>query len=99
MQFTQVRAAFRKFDEDKSGTISREEMRRMFQYFGLFDFAKMTEKEFGALINRYDPDGSGELDYNEFLGEFGASIAGVGEGASLSTVEVKEEEKRVKQRR
>ena len=58
--------AFRHFDKDKSGSISRQEMLEGLKRLQL----PITDKQFGKIINRADADGGGRIDMNEFKSAF-----------------------------
>jgi hypothetical protein len=58
--------AFRHFDKDKSGSISRQEMLEGLKRLQL----PITDKQFGKIINRADADGGGSIDMNEFKSAF-----------------------------
>ena len=62
-----VRAAFNKFDADGSGRLERGELLKVLEELGLdvrgdADFLAFAE----ALMEDYDADGNGELDFEEF---------------------------------
>lgn len=54
--------AFKVFDRDGSGTISREELRHVLINIG----EGFTEKEIDEMIQEADKDGDGQIDYKEF---------------------------------
>ena len=55
---------FRQFDKNGNGRLSREELIEGFREIRGIDF---SEKEIDDLIKRVDIDGSGDIDYNEFV--------------------------------
>merc|ERR1711865_731626 len=57
-----VRKLFRKFDENKDGTVSTHEFRTGLKNSGI----DLTEREFQQLMGTIDEDNSGEIDYQEF---------------------------------
>lgn len=61
-----LRKMFRKFDEDKSQTISIQEFQRMLEYFGMV----LTLHECVTIFRAFDKDGEGFIDYNEFMEAF-----------------------------
>jgi len=63
-----VRDAFRTIDQDRSGTVDKEEMKAFFRQFC------MPEESAAMLFDYLDEDGSGELDYVEFMHHFGPLI-------------------------
>lgn len=52
---------FREFDKDNSGSISTDEAKLMLGRFGISD------KDIEALIEKYDANKDGELQYSEFV--------------------------------
>lgn len=50
-------------DIDKGGSISEKELRQLLSSLGM----KVTEEEVRAMIASVDEDGSGEIDFDEFL--------------------------------
>ena len=52
---------FREWDEDKSGTISKREMRRAMPLLGFHAPRSAVD----ALFDSMDPDGSGSISYDE----------------------------------
>ena len=62
-----IRETFQKYDRDENGVITTDEFRKMMsdKYPG-----KFKPDEISALMNKADSDGSGMLDYEEFLKSF-----------------------------
>ena len=58
-----MRRLFRKIDRNKSGRISGSEFRRALSSMGL----DATERDVTDLIARFDDDGDGMIDYDEFI--------------------------------
>lgn len=67
-KFRNLRDAFRLVDVDKGGTVSKDEMRDFFRQFN------MPAADADLLFDSLDYDGSGELDYVEFMEHFGPVI-------------------------
>ena len=59
----EYKEAFEMFDKDGSGTISVSEIRKILRNFG----NQVTESEVKDMIKDIDADGSGELDFEEFV--------------------------------
>jgi Ca2+-binding EF-hand superfamily protein len=57
-----LKTVFRRFDEDKSGTVSRAEFKKALAEMNL-DF---PSKVVNGLLDALDSDGGGEIEYNEF---------------------------------
>jgi Ca2+-binding EF-hand superfamily protein len=60
-----IHTVFLNFDEDKSGVLSHDEFRRGLLYLGI----PLNDTEFKILVAETDSDGSGTIDYNEFVAE------------------------------
>ena len=62
-----IRETFQKYDRDENGVITTDEFRKMMsdKYPG-----KFRPDEISALMNKADSDGSGKIDYEEFLKAF-----------------------------
>ncbi|KAF4120171.1 calmodulin [Geosmithia morbida] len=58
----ELREAFRVFDRDGTGTISRDELRAVMKSLG----EDLTEAEIDEMLNLADKDGNGSIDYAEF---------------------------------
>lgn len=67
-KFRTVREAFRHVDSDKDGSISRSEMR---YFFLAYNFPRAEADKF---FDYLDKDGSGEVDYDEFVSLVGPFI-------------------------
>jgi len=65
-QFTHVQKAFRSLDADYSGSIGADEFRRLLTRYNLY----MDDDIYYPWFTSLDPDGSGELAFDEFIGEF-----------------------------
>lgn len=65
-KFESFRNAFRKLDEDGSGTVTKLEFLRILMMANL----QIREKTIAALVNVYDKNNSGDIDYNEFCHQF-----------------------------
>lgn len=59
-------AAFRQFDTNRSGTLSRDEFAAALQQSG----ARLTPEQARVLFDHFDPNASGEVDYGELLWGF-----------------------------
>ena len=57
------KAAFREHDEDGSGNISTEELCAVMKKLG----DNPTENELLDLVNKFDEDGNGTIEFAEFL--------------------------------
>lgn len=57
------RKAFSAFDADGSGTIDVKELKSTLQALG----QKVTDEEVFVMISQVDEDGSGEIEFQEFL--------------------------------
>ena len=58
-----LRPVFDKFDADKSGSISTSEMGRVLKAVKM----ELSKLELEQLMKEADPDGSGEIDFEEFV--------------------------------
>ena len=59
----EFREIFNLVDEDKGGTISRNELKKLMETLRLHP----TEEELAAMMKEVDADGSGDIDYEEFV--------------------------------
>jgi len=59
---TQMKEAFSFFDKDKSGTITRAEIKRILVMWG----QALTDAELNELFKSCDKNGDGQIDYEEF---------------------------------
>jgi len=59
----EIKEAFRIFDKDGNGSISRYELRHVMMNLG----EKLTDEEVDEMVAEADIDGDGEISYPEFL--------------------------------
>jgi len=59
----EIKQTFDLFDKDRSGAIDRHELGEVFKSLG----QHYTEKELQEMINDIDDDGSGAIEFAEFL--------------------------------
>lgn len=59
-----MREAFRVFDRDGNGYISREELKRIMSELG---DEPLSPEELDVLMNNFDDDGDGRINYDEFI--------------------------------
>ena len=69
-QLFELREAFDLFDRDGDETIDVNEFSSLFRCFGM----RMTPKEIEAIVHKYDADGSGDIDFEEFVEMMGNFI-------------------------
>ena len=72
---------FDKFDEDRSGAVSTYEMTKMVNELGL----ELGPAEIGNLMKEADPDGSGQIDFDEFVSVMQGQMA-KGDGGGLANI-------------
>jgi calmodulin len=58
----ELKDAFKVFDADGSGTISRSELKKLMKSLG----QKLSDAELDAMMDEVDTDKSGEIDFDEF---------------------------------
>jgi len=63
-QLEEFKQAFYAFDDDGGGSIGKEELTQLLEALG----ENLTEDEIGAMMREVDEDGSGQIDFEEFLG-------------------------------
>jgi len=63
---SRLRLIFRRFDTDKNGTVSRDEFFAGMKKIGL----GMSDKQLSRFMDMVDTDGSGAIDYEEFISKF-----------------------------
>ena len=73
-----LRSVFNKFDTDRSGAVSTEEMASMVKALNL----NMSAAEITTLMHEADPDGSGSVDFDEFKTVLKKQLASGGGGLS-----------------
>lgn len=76
-----LRMVFDKFDEDRSGAVSTYEMTKMVNELGL----ELGPAEIGNLMKEADPDGSGQIDFDEFVSVMQGQMA-KGDGGGLANI-------------
>lgn len=62
-QMDDVRAAFRVFDHNNDGSISKEELREAMVNFG----TRCTDEEFEVMFSEADKNDDGKIDFDEFV--------------------------------
>ena len=77
-----LRPIFNKFDIDRSGAVSMNEMRRMLKSISL----DLDAEALSQLMNDADTDGSGDIDFEEFVVALQKHIAGGGSSDLASVV-------------
>lgn len=75
----EFREIFNLVDMDKSGSISTSELQQLVESVGM----KLSEKEYEDMLKEVDSDGSGEVEFNEFI-----SVMAQGLNTDLSQDEV-----------
>ena len=63
LKFSDFQAAFNIFDSDGGGEISTRELLKVFKMLGFTP----TKDELDEIVEVVDQDGSGEIDFDEFL--------------------------------
>ncbi|EDV26886.1 uncharacterized protein TRIADDRAFT_54259 [Trichoplax adhaerens] len=87
-QWNDIAKAFKSFDKDRNGLVSRKEFKIILDDFAL----TMTDEEFEKLWRIYDTDNSGSIDYREFIYRYSQTLAPGDEG--ISTQITKESQNR-----
>lgn len=59
----EIREAFKVFDKDGNGFISAVELRHIMTNLG----EKLTDEEVDEMLTEADPDGDGQINYDEFV--------------------------------
>jgi centrin-3 len=62
MRAAELWSAFNKYDKNRSGKLDHKELRSALKTVGL----QMDSKQSQALLDKYDRDGSGEMEFAEF---------------------------------
>nr|ACP18969.1 calcium binding protein [Euglena gracilis] len=62
-ELAEFKEIFDLVDEDHGGSISKEELRKLMETLRL----KPTEEELDAMMKEVDSDGSGDIDFHEFV--------------------------------
>jgi len=69
-QHKQVRAAFRMFDTDGDGFVSKSELARVLSRYAI----DVPEKHLMQIVSKVDTNNDGRIDYREFMQGFGCAI-------------------------
>ena len=69
----ELRDAFKVFDTNGSGSISRDELKRLMTQLG----QNLSEAELDAMMDEVDTDGDGEISFEEGKGSFDFSVSDV----------------------
>lgn len=62
-ELQEFREIFDLVDEDKSGEISKDELKKLMITLGL----KPTDEQIDTMMKEVDEDGSGDIDFSEFV--------------------------------
>ena len=62
-ELAELRQVFNRFDENSDGSISAEELEKVFKELGL----DPTQERIARIIAKHDTDGNGTLEWDEFL--------------------------------
>lgn len=82
----EFREAFRLFDKDGDGTITKEELGRVMRSLG--QFARVEELQ--DMLQEVDRDGDGNVSFEEFVSILSKSMSGTGSGPSSAEQEERE---------
>lgn len=61
-QWKTLRKAFQDLNVEKTGKISRKELKYYLNFWGM----EITEDEFEKVFNKFDLDGDGKISYKDF---------------------------------
>ncbi|GMI05839.1 hypothetical protein TrRE_jg7355 [Triparma retinervis] len=84
-RFSTVRRAFREMDKDSSGTLDYDELRRVLESTGY----KIEDEVFDDILEVFDSNCDGEVDYQEFLAQLKDYIQAKEEGGIGSQLAAK----------
>jgi len=82
-----VLAAFRQFDDNHDGSVSKKELKKFLENVNL----PLDDAVFDTVVANIDDDGNGEVDYHEFMRYFGKDIMGEDVGGFSDEIHVHQE--------
>merc|ERR1719428_857061 len=80
-----LQRTFRAIDEDKSNTVTYDEMKSFLQSY--FTADELTDQEVFIVMRYFDTDGEGRIDYNEFAAKILRSDIGANNYETTSSLD------------